>query len=117
MERKERRPRDQVKEEIRGTMRTQRGREAMDKDQNSFKTETNEAYFGPAGPGGMRQPPPRVPHPTAPGAPGQPPAQQPPSTQPPASKPDCWPIPNPSSSLPPLPGTTTPGCYLSYRIS
>jgi hypothetical protein len=79
---------DQVKEEIRGTLRTQRMRDAMDKVQNSFKTETNEAYFGPAGPGGMRQPPPRIPHPTAPGAPGQPPAQQPPAAQPPASKPD-----------------------------
>ncbi len=85
---KEQLPLDQVKEEIRGTLRTQRVRDAMDKVQNSFKTETNEAYFGPAGPGGMRQPPPRVPHPTAPGAPGQPPAQQPPSAQPPASKPD-----------------------------
>jgi len=85
---KEQLPLDQVKEEIRGTLRTQRVREAMDKVQNSFKTETNEAYFGPAGPGGMRQPPPRIPHPTTPGAPGQPPVQQPPSAQPPASKPD-----------------------------
>ena len=85
---KESLPLDQVKEEIRGTLRTQRMRDAMDKVQNSFKTETNEAYFGPAGPGGMRQPPPRIPHPTAPGAPGQPPAQQPPAAQPPVSKPD-----------------------------
>ena len=85
---KEQVPLDQVKEEIRGTLRTQRVRDAMDKVQNSFKTETNEAYFGPAGPGGMRQPPPRIPHPTGPGAQGQPPAQQPPSAQPPASKPD-----------------------------
>jgi hypothetical protein len=81
-------PLDQVKEEIRGTLRTQRAHEAMDKVQNSFKTETNEAYFGPAGPGGMRQPPARAPHPTAPGAQAQPPAQQPPPPQPPASKPD-----------------------------
>jgi hypothetical protein len=81
-------PPDQVKEEILGTLRTQRVRDGMDKVQNSFKTETNEAYFGPAGPGGMRQPPPRIPRPTAPGAPGQPPAQQPPAAQPPASKPD-----------------------------
>lgn len=85
---KEQLPLDQVKEEIRGTLRTQRVRDAMDKVQNSFKTETNEAYFGPAGPGGMRQPPPRIPHPTAPGAQGQAPAQQPPPAQPPASKPD-----------------------------
>ncbi len=85
---KEQLPLDQVKEEIRGTLRTQRVRDAMDKVQNSFKTETNEAYFGPEAAGGMRQPPPRVPHPTAPGAQGQPPAQQPPSAQPPASKPD-----------------------------
>jgi hypothetical protein len=81
-------PLDQVKEEIRGTLRTQRVREAMDKVQNSFTTETNEAYFGPAGSGGMRQPPPRIPRPTTPGAPGQPPAQQPPAAQPPVSKPD-----------------------------
>lgn len=81
-------PLDQVKEEIRGTLRTQRLHNAMDKVQNSFKTETNEAYFGPAGPGGMGQPPPRIPHPTAPGAPGQRPAQQPPAAQPPVSKPD-----------------------------
>ena len=79
---------DQVKEEIRGTLRTQRVRDAMDKVQNSFKAETNEAYFGPAGPGGMRQPPSRIPHATAPGTQGQSPAQQPPSAQPPASKPD-----------------------------
>ena len=85
---KEQLPLDQVKEEIRGTLRTQRVRDAMDKVQNSFKTETNEAYFGPAGPGGMRQSPPRIPRPTAPGAPGQRPAQQPPAAQPPASKPD-----------------------------
>ncbi len=81
-------PLDQVKEEIRGTLRTQRLHNAMDKVQNSFKTETNEAYFGPAGPGGMGQPPPRIPHPTAPGAPGQRPAQQPPAAQPSVSKPD-----------------------------
>jgi hypothetical protein len=70
-------PLDQVKEEIRGTLRTQRAREAMDKVQNSFTTETNEAYFGPAGTGGVRQPPARIPRPTAPGAPGQPPASKP----------------------------------------
>jgi len=70
-------PLDQVTEEIRGALRTQRLREAMDKVQNSFKTETNEAYFGPAGPGGGRQPLPRVPRPAAPGAPGQPPASKP----------------------------------------
>ena len=81
-------PLDQVKEEIRGTLRTERVRAAMEKVQNSFKTETNEAYFGPEGSGGMHQPPPRVPHPTAPGAQGQPPAQQPPPAQAPASKPD-----------------------------
>jgi hypothetical protein len=85
---KEQVPLDQVKEEIRGTLRTQRVRDAMDKVQNSFKTETNEAYFGPAGPGGMRQPPPRIPHPPAPGAQAPPPAQQPPAAQPPGSKPD-----------------------------
>ena len=85
---KERLALDQAKEEIRAALRTQRVREAMDKVQSSFKTETNEAYFGPAGPGGMRQPPSRIPHATAPGSPGQPPAPQPPSAQPPASKPD-----------------------------
>ena len=85
---KEQLPLDQAKEEIRATLRTQRVRDAMDKVQSTFKTETNEAYFGPAGPGGMRQPPSRIPHATDPGSQGQPPAQQPPSAQPPASKPD-----------------------------
>ena len=89
-------PQEQVKQEIHTTLQTQRMRDAMDKFQNSFKTETNEAYFGPASPAGARQPLPRMPRPTAPGAQGQPqpqppqaPAQQPPAAQPPpGSKPN-----------------------------
>jgi hypothetical protein len=88
---KEQVPMDLAKDEIHNTLQTQRMRDAMDKYQNSFRTETNEAYFGPASPAGMRQPPPRMARPTAPGAQGQPqqpPAQSPPAAQPPASKPD-----------------------------
>jgi len=82
-------PLDQVKEEIRSTLQNQHTRDAMDKYQNSFQVDTNQAYFGPTGAGGMRpgMPPrgarPRMaPPPTAPAPQGQPPAQ------PPAQKPD-----------------------------
>ena len=85
-------PLDQVSGEIRSTLQNQRTRDAMDKYQNSFQVETNQAYFGAAPAGGMRPgmlPPPRgaqrpnmAPSPTAPAPQGQPP------TQPPAQKPD-----------------------------
>jgi hypothetical protein len=89
---------DQVKEEIRRTLSTQRSREALEKVNNSFTVEKNEAYFGPdmpMGPGpGPRPPmqrmPPNMPAPQPQGGPSaQPPAApsaQP--AQPPAPKPN-----------------------------
>lgn len=91
---------DQVKDEIHSKMQNERQRNALDKLNNSFKVETNEAYFGPPTPGGMPgggPPPPRmprphmVPSPTTPQAPAQPPAQPPAApaqTPPPAAKPN-----------------------------
>jgi hypothetical protein len=83
-----------VKDEIRNALQNERMRAAMEKLQNSFHTETNEAYFGPPTPAGMRQPP--TPHSLArprPGMQAQPevqpaPAQQPPAAQPPPSQPN-----------------------------
>ena len=64
---------DQVKSEIRSKLQQDRMREKMEALNNSFKAETNEAYFGPAGASPM-PPPPRVPrpHPGAPSAGAQP---------------------------------------------
>jgi hypothetical protein len=84
---------DQAKQEIQSTLQTQRSRDMMDKINNSFKVETNEAYFGPGGPGpmpgtrgpGQRMPPPPAP-PTA--RPQTPPAASQPPTQPPAAQPN-----------------------------
>lgn len=74
-------PMEQAQNEIRGKLQGDRMREAMDKLTNSYKIETNEAYFGPAnsGPGPMRGPaPPMTPRPQPQGAPpAQPPAAQP----------------------------------------
>ena len=71
-------PLDQVKNEIHGKLQNDRMRERMDKLNGSFKAETNEAYFGPAGPGPMAPPHPRPGLPTHP----QPPSAQPPGTSP-----------------------------------
>lgn len=80
---------DQAKNEIHSKMQNDRMREKMDKVNNSFKVETNEAYFGPGGVGPM--PPPRMPRPR-PGMPptgpagqqqGPPPAQAPAQPAPP----------------------------------
>jgi len=78
-------PFDQAKTEIRTKLQNDRMREAMEKLNNSFKVDTNEAYFGPASAGPMM--PPRMPRPR----PGMPPAGQPgapqgatPAPQPPA---------------------------------
>ncbi len=75
---------DQAKNEIHGKMQNDRMREKMDKLNNSFKVDTNEAYFGPGGVGQM--PPPRMPRPR----PGMPPAGQqqgpPPAQQAPPQK-------------------------------
>jgi hypothetical protein len=96
---KETLPLDQVKEEIHNTLKNQNLKDLMDKYQNSFHTDTNEAYFGPApapGPGPRPGGMPMRPQ----GAPMQPPqgqappaqtapAQQAPSAQPaPATKPN-----------------------------
>ncbi|MGB0008247.1 MAG: hypothetical protein WBP97_14210, partial [Candidatus Sulfotelmatobacter sp.] len=85
-------PLEQVKPEIHATLKMQRMKEMMDKYTNSYKAETNEAYFGPStpmGPGGR----PMLPHPQrAQPAGNAPPAagsQSQPSAQPaPSSKPN-----------------------------
>jgi hypothetical protein len=73
---------DQAKTEIQGKLQTERMKEEMDKLNNSFKVETNEAYFGPGGPN------PTAPRPMRP-RPGMPPAPgaSAPQAQPPAAKP------------------------------
>jgi len=90
---------DQVKDEIRRNLQSQHSREAIEKINNSFTVEKNEAYFGPEGPGvGFPQRPPMprpgpppsapTPQPQAAPAPQQqtaPPAQP---AQPPAAKPN-----------------------------
>ncbi len=61
---------DQAKEEIKGTLRSQRIQDEMQAIQQSATPTLDEAYFGPEGPGrgmmpGMPMPPPR-PNPTSP---------------------------------------------------
>lgn len=77
-------PFDQVKNEIHSKMQNERMRDMMEKVNNSFKAESNEAYFGPGGVGPM--PPQHMPRPR----PGMPPAAQPNQApaQPPAAKPN-----------------------------
>ncbi len=93
-------PLDQVQDEIRNKLKSERLKEMMDKYTNSFQATPNEAYFGPsapAGPGGrpagqlpphmprpQMAPPPTQPQgaPPATNAPAQPPPQQPPPSQP-----------------------------------
>ncbi len=48
LEAKEQLPLDQVRDEVRGTLISERLRDAMDKIQRSYTTETNDAYFAPA---------------------------------------------------------------------
>ena len=51
-------PLDQAKNEIHGRLQGERMKDMMEKLNGSFKVETNEAYFGPAGPpAGMQQRP------------------------------------------------------------
>ena len=45
-------PLDQATDEIHSKLQNDRMREMMDKLNNSFKVETNEAYFGPSPPAG-----------------------------------------------------------------
>jgi len=80
-------PLDQVKTEIHNKLQNDRMRERMDKLNNSFKPELNEAYFGP-NPGS--NPPMHMPRPRPGMAPApQPgPQQAPPPAQPPADKQD-----------------------------
>ena len=86
-------PLDQVKDEIRNTLKGQRMKEMMDKYTTSYHADTNEAYFGPAAPmgPGARSMPTRMPHPNMPpGAQSQPQSAPPaanPNSQPPAQSP------------------------------
>lgn len=74
-------PLDQVKQEIHSKLQQDRMREKMEALNNSFKAETNEAYFGPAGTNAMPTPPPR-PRPRLGGPPaGAAPPQTPPVGQ------------------------------------
>jgi hypothetical protein len=89
-------PLDQVKDEIRNKLKSERLKETMDKYTNSFQATPNEAYFGPAAPAGpsgrpagvmpqqMPRPQTAQPQGTPPAAnaPSQPPAQQPPPSNP-----------------------------------
>jgi len=92
-------PLDQATNEIKSKLQNDRMRQKMDELTNSFKVETNEAYFGPLAPAGatggrpgagqMAPPPPR--NPNLPDAPGQAlPAVQPqtPPPHPPAAPPN-----------------------------
>jgi hypothetical protein len=47
LEAKQQLPLEQVRDEVRGTLISERLRSAMEKIQNSFTTETNDAYFAP----------------------------------------------------------------------
>jgi hypothetical protein len=86
---------DQAEKEIRAKLQGDQSREMTEKMNNSFKVETNDAYFGPGGvgpagpprgPGGMGMAPPRGPRPMQP-PPAQP--QTPPPAQPPAAQPSA----------------------------
>jgi hypothetical protein len=77
---------DQAKDEIHSTLQNQRNRDMTDAVQKSFTVDTNEKYFGPAGPAGNMMPPKRLPNPRMPPSPTTPQAQ--PQTPPPASKPN-----------------------------
>jgi hypothetical protein len=84
-------PLEQAKTEIHGRLQNERMRDSMEKVNSSFKVETNEAYFGPGGPGAM---PPRPIRPQPGMRPGTPPAgaasqpPTPPADQTPAAKPN-----------------------------
>ena len=94
-------PLDKVSNEIHNTLKTQHLKDGMEKYQNSYHTETNEAYFGPPQPMGGRPPgqlPPHMPHPAM-GQPGPgagaatpqqaaPPAANAPAPPAPSSKPN-----------------------------
>lgn len=92
-------PLEQANNEIHGKLQSERMRKMMEDLNNSFKVETNEAYFGPAAPNGpmggprgpgQMMPPPRMQNQgNGPGStppPAQP--QAPPPAQPPAAQPN-----------------------------
>ncbi len=84
-------PLEQAKQEIHNTLVNQRTRDMMEKVNNSFKVETNDAYFGP---GPVAAPPQqRLPNRRPMGAPGNTGAQPqtPPASQPPAQAPAAKP--------------------------
>ena len=83
---------DQATNEISGKLKSDRMREKMDALNNSFKSETNEAYFGPGGPAPMAMP--RGPRPR----PGMPPAG--PAAQQQAAPPAQAPAPQPQAQQP-----------------
>ncbi|MGA9392913.1 MAG: peptidylprolyl isomerase [Candidatus Sulfotelmatobacter sp.] len=92
-------PLDQVREEIRNTLRSQRAKELTEKYASSYHAETNDAYFGPPGPNGPmggRPLPNRVPHPNMPTPSMQPQGQ--PQAAPPAANPPTQP---PAQQSPP----------------
>ena len=80
-------PLEQAKTEIHTRLQNERMKEEMDKLNDSFKVETNEAYFGPSGPNPMA-PRPTRPGPAAPPAGPSGAAQNPPSAQSQAAKPE-----------------------------
>jgi hypothetical protein len=82
---------DQAREEIHNTLQNQHARDLMDKVNNSFKVETNEAYFGAVN--GGQVPPSRGPNSRVPPTPVAPAAQphNPPAQQPPAQSPGAKP--------------------------
>jgi hypothetical protein len=84
---------DQVKNEIHNTLKSQRMKDMMDKYTNSYHAESNDAYFGPAGPAGMPGGRPGPPHMRMP-----PPAQAQPQSAPPAANPPSQP---PAQTAPP----------------
>ncbi len=87
VESKEVLPLDQVKDEIRNTLKNQKMKDTMEAYTNSYHAETNEAYFGPAGPSTQmgRPMPPRM-RPNMPPSGSQPQPQAAPPAQPPAQQ-------------------------------
>lgn len=77
---------DQAKNEIHSKLQSDRTREMMEKLSNSFKVETNEAYFGAGAVG--TPPPPRLPRPHSATPPAGAQPQTPPPAEPPAAKPN-----------------------------
>jgi bifunctional DNA-binding transcriptional regulator/antitoxin component of YhaV-PrlF toxin-antitoxin module len=104
---------DKVQDEIHRTLQGQRQRDMMDEMNNSFKVETNEAYFGPSGPGqpgppamGGRMPPPPTPNPRV-APPATAPATQP-QTPRPAQAPPATPQAQPQTPPPAQPPAQAP---------